>query len=448
MSVGLPQTTVGTQDGIKSAMQGGPQDILQSALKAAAKTSVALGLAPMEGVTDLATRLWFSQTSPPDFATTPFLRVTQDYPYKRVPAIYCPEISTLKNAVPFQVAPQLMGSEAGDISRIACELLKLTEFVDINCGCPSPKVVGHCAGSGLLADPHVFVRFLEGLSRALGPQSIAIKMRTGFDDDAEFPGLLSAVDDMGPMRLTVHGRTRRDRYLGQARWPLIARAATQLHKAKVVGSGDIVDVASFLARMAHAPGLTAVIVGRGALRNPWIFQELRSQKRVEISSQTLLLSLACYALLQEALVTNPSALFDLALAGVFLSPCGTDSEKWQKLYERLTKLFWSEPPSLENLEVSPGTVARVKMLWNSLRSALPVAFFSPEVLRSRTFAQLAERLSAIARGLSEHEVSCFRTDLGSGKALITLTHRPELDWVYAGGKDHPDAAPPATSAVT
>ena len=112
-----------------------------------------VGLAPMEGVTDFATRLWITQNGAPDFTTTPFLRVTKDYPSKRISANFLPEIQLSKEHGIVTCIPQLMASEEDDLIRIGQHFLQSVPFVDVNCGCPSPTVVGNGAGSSLLQDP-------------------------------------------------------------------------------------------------------------------------------------------------------------------------------------------------------------------------------------------------------------------------------------------------------
>ncbi|NBO39145.1 tRNA-dihydrouridine synthase family protein, partial [bacterium] len=195
-----------------------------------------LGLAPMEGVTDFATRLWAAQNGAPDFTTTPFLRVTKDYPSRRISANFLPEIDLPNYPGVVGCIPQLMASEIDDLILIAKYFLERVPFVDINCGCPSPTVVGHGAGSSLLQTPERFRRYLESIVAELGPQRVSVKMRVGFSRDEEFSRLLDVLKPLSLARVTIHGRTRADRYTGQARWSFIEQAARVLN-CPVVGSG-------------------------------------------------------------------------------------------------------------------------------------------------------------------------------------------------------------------
>ncbi|BBH53655.1 hypothetical protein JCM31447_21020 [Fluviispira sanaruensis] len=374
----------------------------------------------MEGVTCLATRLWFSQTSQPDFAVTPFLRVTRDYPWKRVASTYAAEIFDLKNCFNYALIPQLMGTAPEDLERIAAPLLRATSFVDINCGCPSPKVVGSHAGSGLLEKTEVFYNFLHGLENLLGAQKFSIKMRSGFSSDDEFPELLKIVADAKLSQLTLHARTRKDRYTGKARWSLIDEAAKKLD-FPVVGSGDITDLGSFKYLREQAPEVNKFIVGRGALRNPWIFMELREGHAISISSYALLKSLACFALLQEILACNSHKLINLIERGDFLSTCGTKEEDWENLYSKLSQAVFDDYISIDKLHVERASFARVKMIWNSLRSSLPEKFMEPTLLRTACFS----------------DFSCSFMSLCENKnILLPLEYKEQYDWIYSGAKNN------------
>ncbi|MDQ3232380.1 MAG: tRNA-dihydrouridine synthase family protein, partial [Pseudobdellovibrionaceae bacterium] len=208
------------------------------------------GLAPMEGVSELPFRLWLAQVSAPAFSSTPFLRATDTFP-AQIPIDFAAEL-TREWDVPYQLIPQVMTADPDDFVRTARLLLSHAEFVDLNCGCPSPNPVSGGAGSSLLKDPALFVGFAERMADALPAQSFSIKMRTGFDDTAAFDVLTHGLRSVPLKQLTVHGRTRRDRYDGSSRWDLIQKAAEQL-PCSVVGSGDILGVDSMPPIHAMAP---------------------------------------------------------------------------------------------------------------------------------------------------------------------------------------------------
>ncbi|WP_161597705.1 tRNA-dihydrouridine synthase family protein [Fluviispira multicolorata] len=379
-----------------------------------------IGLAPMEGVTCLASRLWFSQTSYPDFAMTPFLRVTRDYPWKRVASTYAAEIFDLKKCFNYDLIPQLMGTSPEDLERIATPLLSNTSFVDINCGCPSPKVVGSHAGSGLLEKSEVFSNFVNGLESRLGEKKFSIKMRSGFTSDEEFPELLKIVAHAKISQLTLHARTRKDRYTGKARWNLI-HAASQECSFPIVGSGDITDFKSFQKLSQQAPNLNKFIIGRGALRNPWIFKELREKTSVTISNQVLITSLATFAILQELVVRDSQKLFNLIERGDFLSSCDTNEERWENLYHKLSNALFGDYIPTAKLNVERASFARVKMIWNSLRSSLPEKFMEPTLLRSACFSDFAHSFMGL----------CEKKEI-----LLPLEYKEQFDWIYSGAKNH------------
>ena len=200
-----------------------------------------------------------------------------------------------------------MGTSPSDLERIATPLLKNSNFVDINCGCPSPKVVGSHAGSGLLEKLEVFEEFLTGIQEKLGESRYSIKMRSGFHTNDEFPKLLNLVAKMKMSQLTLHARTRQERYTSFSKWNLIDMAS-QTCGFPVVGSGDIVDSQSLENTMGQAPLVEKIIVGRGALRNPWIFQEaveaLEELKKLPPDQQQI----SCQSLLQKYELPDTDAL--------------------------------------------------------------------------------------------------------------------------------------------
>lgn len=375
------------------------------------------GLAPMEGVTDIAVRLWFALTTPPDFVWTPFLRVTDTYPASQIPREFIPELTQLRGAVPFAVIPQLMGSRPEDIMRVSAALLMSAPFVDLNCGCPSPTVVGSRAGSSLLERSDLFSSFVETIVKEVGPNRLSVKMRTGFHDEAEFSTLIASIQDLPLAQLTVHGRTRPQRYAGLSNWNLI-RSASETMSCEVIGSGDLVDSVSAQRLYHAAPRVKTAIVGRGALRNPWIFGE--------VSRVPLLEPLVAFGLLQQLRIHNMDALLAWAANGGAAKPAGADVEAWQKAIFDLQKELSSTAKAISEIEIDPRAFARVKMLWSYLRSSLPHEFMEPTILRAKTLSEFCCHLSSI----------CRETELDAKSILLRYRH--DLDWLYAGqGKSAP-----------
>lgn len=360
--------------------------------------------------------------------STPFLRVTSTYPFKQIPPSFAPELFDLRDVVPYKIVPQLMAAETADFERVAVWLLPEAEFVELNCGCPSPTCVGKGAGSSLLKDPLEFQRTVDELVRALGPGRLAIKMRTGFHCDQEFANLLAAVADEPLARLTVHGRTRADRYLGQARWSLIQKAALEA-KAPVAASGDVLDQSSYKERSALAPAAESVMIGRGALRNPWIFLELDRMQQVEIEPKVLLLALASYGILHELAEAHWSKLTHLVKDGLLERAAETQVDLWEEVFRKLFFALFHQFPRLQalghdlELPLQKTTLGRMKMLWNYLRSSLPTACFSPRVLRATSAGELLTGILGVTAGFN----------------VLPLKYQSELDWIYAGGKSPPES---------
>ena len=376
----------------------------------------------MEGVTELATRLWFSLTSGPEIVGTPFFRVTSTFPIDRLSPLFAPELTRLKQLVSYKLLPQLMTPDPIDFIRIAESLLTATEFIDLNCGCPSPTVVGGGSGSSLLVPPERFADYAQKIVSELGAGRTSVKMRTGFTSPEEFPVLISYLSGLSLAQLTVHGRTREDRYTGKARWDLIDYASNTL-KIPVIGSGDIVDHSSLYERKSVSPKTSGTIVGRGALRNPWIFNELRHEKPPSITLETIFTSLAVFGLLQTAYHQKPAALFDLADQGIFLNRLNCDSDAWRAALEIVSKAVLGTEKALSEVELHPKILARVKMIWHHLRSSLPEVLFSGTLLRETTLIgmyQTAKNLSQIDQHLLSNE--------------IRLNHNHSRDWLYSGVK--------------
>lgn len=372
---------------------------------------IRFGLAPMEGVTDIAVRLWFALTAPPDFVWTPFLRVTDTFPSAKIPHTFIPEQTILRGAVPFAVIPQLMGSRPEDFVRVATAILDDVPFVDLNCGCPSPTVVGSRAGSSLLERVDVFHSFIDTVINECGPRRVSVKMRTGFHDAGEFSILIGSIRSMPLAQLAVHGRTRPQRYTGQSDWQKIRHASEEM-TAPVVGSGDIVHRESAHTLLRSAPRVKTVIVGRGALRNPWLFGD--------ISEVPLIEPLIAFGLMQQLGLHAPERLLRWAESGGAARSAGGNPDYWRSSITQLLAAADMPEQPLSSIEIDPRSFARVKMLWNYLRSSLPPVFMEPTLLRARSLGDFVQHLSQIVR-LSELDAK-----------VIPLRYRQDLDWIYSG----------------
>lgn len=368
------------------------------------------GLAPMEGVTDFATRLWFQMIGGMDFTWTPFLRVTDTFPAK-IPDAFAPEITVLRGLFPAPLYFQVMGSRAEDVVRTADVLGSHVDFIDLNCGCPSPTVVGSRAGSSLLQDPEIFGRFIEFVSSRVGAGRLSVKMRTGYEHSEEFPRLLSAIRHLPLRHLTVHGRTRPDRYTGSSNWELIEHAASFM-SCPVIGSGDICDKDGLEKRSVLAPAVHATIVGRGALRNPWYF--------AGVTSAPVDAALVAFIVMQDIAFESPERLTRWVLDDSRKKFGNLSGEDWWTEIVSLLKTRGEHPHGLDAIQVSSRALSRGKMLWNYLRSSLPEAFLEPRLMR-------ASKLSDFIGGI--HEIA---RQLRLSPDNLPLTYRSELDWMYSG----------------
>ena len=375
-----------------------------------------IGVAPMEGVTELPFRAWLWQTSAPEVMATPFLRVTPTYPRSELPAMFAPELFALRSYVPYALVPQLMAANAEDFTRVAALFREASDFVELNCGCPSPSCVGSGAGSSLLRDPAVFHGTIERLTQAVGPARLAVKMRTGFAVATELGTLIDGIRGAPLARLTVHGRTRVDGYKGRARWDLIAKVAAKM-TVPVVASGDIISRDRLQQLRAVAPLATGVIIGRGVLRNPWIFHELRGAT-VTLTTAGLVDAVACFALLHQLNLSG--RLVDLIRDGLLQSSAGLEEDAWAALLRRLTIAAFGSERAAIDVTCERVVLGRTKMLWNHLRGSLPKPYFAPQVLRS---AELPVLIAGIE--------NCARIH---GAARVEVCHNVDHDWMFSGEK--------------
>jgi tRNA-dihydrouridine synthase B len=144
------------------------------------------------------------------------------------------------------------------------------DIVDVNMGCPVPKIAKHNAGCSLMREPDHAARVVEAMVGAISIP-VTVKMRAGWTDkERNAAALARKVQDAGAAAITIHGRTAEQSYSGSADWDLVSRVAHDL-RIPVFGSGDCVEPEQIVARMQG--GVGGVLVGRGVLRNPWILAQ-------------------------------------------------------------------------------------------------------------------------------------------------------------------------------
>ena len=228
-----------------------------------------LQLAPMEGVGDRCFRKAMASVGGFDEAVKDFLRVPQNAHVKSLAEAY-----TSDELSPIPLTAQIMGSDPNLMGEMAHELMKRgAPRVDVNCGCPSNIVTGKGAGSSLLKDPSFLFQVISSVVQSV-PIPVTVKMRSGYEDTSLFTENLLAVQESGAQYITLHPRTKVEGYLPPARWDLIAQAKTLL-KIPVVGNGDILSVECAL-KMLETTQCDALMIGRGAIMNPFIFHQIRA----------------------------------------------------------------------------------------------------------------------------------------------------------------------------
>jgi len=229
----------------------------------------ALVLAPMQDVTDLPFMRVISRRGAPDWFVTEYFRVHPD----SVPHPYILR-SIVENQTGRPVFAQMIGRDLPALVRTARLLEELpVAGIDLNLGCPAPIVCRKNAGGGLLREPDEIHRLLGGLRNAIKGR-FTVKTRIGYHDGAEFPRLLEVFRSHGIDGLSIHGRTVGERYQTPVH-PDCVREAVASMPCPVIANGNVVDVETGLNYLRHT-GAAGLMVGRGAIRNPWIFSQLKA----------------------------------------------------------------------------------------------------------------------------------------------------------------------------
>jgi tRNA-dihydrouridine synthase B len=231
----------------------------------------ALYLAPMEGVTDRSFRGLVLDENPAAVgaACTEFMRVSQ-YPipmerFQQELDANGPEAGPRQAAV----GVQLMGNQPDVVARSSLHAAAAgADFVDLNFGCPAPKVFNHCAGSALLADLPLLEKLVAATVKAC-PVPVTAKIRAGIESDHALEEIARRIEQAGAVLLTVHARLRIQSYREAPQWERISRAVAVV-KIPVIGNGSA-DSPADIDRMFAQTGCAGVMVGRAAIGNPWIF---------------------------------------------------------------------------------------------------------------------------------------------------------------------------------
>jgi tRNA-dihydrouridine synthase B len=225
-------------------------------------------LAPMQDVTDVCFMQVIAHYGCPDYFFTEYFRVHESSAVDKHILR-----SITENTTGRPVFAQMIGENVSDLARTA-KLLSHYPIagIDLNMGCPAPRIYRKNVGGGLLRDPDKIDRILGEL-RSTVDGLLTVKMRIGFEDTANFDQILNLIDKHQIDLLSLHGRTVKDMYHGVVHYDLIAHAVQRL-ACPVLANGNISSAATALTVLAQTQAAGAMI-GRAAIRNPWIFQQVR-----------------------------------------------------------------------------------------------------------------------------------------------------------------------------
>ncbi len=146
------------------------------------------------------------------------------------------------------------------------------DILDVNCGCPAPKVVKKGGGSGLLKDLPLLEKILKEIKRSISIP-LTLKIRSGFSNsDVNCVEVAKLAEQCGVEHIALHGRTREERYTGLADWDLV-RQVKEAVSIPVSGNGDVTSVANAVARFKET-NCDGILIGRGAMQNPWLFRQI------------------------------------------------------------------------------------------------------------------------------------------------------------------------------
>jgi tRNA-dihydrouridine synthase B len=225
-------------------------------------------LAPMQDVTDLAFMTAIAEYGSPDYFFTEYFRVYADSrPERHILR------SITENCTHRPIFAQLIGESIPDLIRVAKELSQYAiAGIDLNMGCPAPRIYRKNVGGGLLRDANKVDQILGAL-RSSVVLPFTIKMRIGFENTENFTTILNLINKHDIDLLSLHGRTVKEMYKSEVHYDRIAEAVKIL-KCPVLANGNITSALT-AAKILKKTNAAGVMVGRSAIRNPWIFRQIR-----------------------------------------------------------------------------------------------------------------------------------------------------------------------------
>lgn len=229
--------------------------------------------APLSGYTDRAMRVLAKEFSSP----LSFTGVLLDKIALHKGAIRKLGLSPLENEHP--VGAQILGSDPDTMSKAAAHFEQIGfDMLDLNFACPAPKVLRRGRGGAMLTDPET-IREIFRRVRDTVKYPVTMKLRIGHGSGSENRDKFwqiceNAVED-GCDGLVIHGRTVLEKYRGESNWEIIAEVKQKFPNMTIVGSGDMFEAKTIVKRLEES-GVDGILIARGAIGNPWLFQELRA----------------------------------------------------------------------------------------------------------------------------------------------------------------------------